>query len=244
MKITSSFARLLSVRNLIALATFVGAVSAQAGTWTEQSLVLTPASAADASTGIDPSLVYTHAVDFASDDGGAVINGVTLTAGGATGPNYTLTGAANTFQNNGSGQGNNLDPASGIFDVTEDFFFNGTPGPGVLTLTLTGLTGGTNYIASFYTAGFTGAQQILSADDPGATSLTTDRGDEKVISYSYTLGPGDTDIVFTFDAVNDTDFFHHYGFTNAVVPEPTSVALLTLGAIGLVALRRRRQKQQ
>ena len=230
-------------RVLVVGAALLVATAAQAGTFSESALVLTPAAAADNSTGISSAKTYTHAVDFNTDDGGSVINGVTLVAGGTSGANYTLTNASTNFQNNGPGQGNDLDQASGIFDLTEDFFFSGAPGEGALvqTLTLTGLTGGTPYIASFYTAGFSGASQVIDADDDGAgiNTLTTDRGDEKVIRYAYTLGAGDTDIVFTFDSVNNADAFHHYGFTNEVVPEPASLGIIALG-VGALLVRRRR----
>lgn len=210
---------------------------ASAGTFSESPLVLTDAAAADASTGVSTSKIYTHLVDLASDDGGASINGVTFPAGLETGPDYALGGGTFTnFQGNGPGYGNDLPPASGIYDLTEDFYY----GPDVQTLTLTGLTGGQSYIASFYTAGFAGAQVTLNADDDGTLNqFTTDRGDEKVIRYAYTQAAGDTNIVFTFDSVDNSNGFHHYGFSNEVVPEPAAISLLGIGALGLLARRRR-----
>jgi len=216
------------------------ASAAQAGVFSEQQLTLSPAAAADASTGLSTSKTYTHLVDLASDEGGALINGVTLAAGTETGANYSLTGTTMTFQNHSSAQGNDFDTTSGIYDLTEDFYF---AGGGQQTLTLTGLTGGESYITSLYIGGFAGAQQTLDADDDGVgfNTFQTDRGEEKMIQYSYTLPAGDTDIAFTFLAVDGANGFHQYGFSNEVaVPEPTSAAVLALGGLGLFAARRRR----
>ncbi|MGI8605391.1 MAG: PEP-CTERM sorting domain-containing protein [Verrucomicrobiales bacterium] len=235
------FSLFMGGRKLVALVGLIGcvAIPVRAGVWSEAPLVASPAAAADASSGISASKIYTHAVDWATDDGGAVVNGVTLGEGSAVGSNYTLTGTNFVFQNNPS---NTFDSASGMFDLNDDFLFTGQQSP-IQTLTLSGLTGGTPYIMTTYLSqGWNGAQQILSADDPGFTTLTTDRGEPgnpKMISYSYMLDPGDTDVVFTFDAVNDADGFHHYAFTNEVVPEPMGLGLLAMGAIGLVARRRR-----
>lgn len=243
-------------RKFVAFAGLLGCVGVpvHAGVWSTSPLVASPAAAADSSSGISASKIYTHAVDWGSDDGGAVINGVTLVSAPRTtgdgimadvvGANFILSGTTHTFQNNPS---NNYDPASGMNDMNDDFLFSGGAGVSPFqTLTLTGLTGGVPYIMSSYVSnGWNGAPQILSADDPGFSSVTYDRGDPagpKVISYSYTLDPGDTDIVFTFDAANDADGFHHYGFTNErLVPEPAALGLLAAGTLGLLARRRRRR---
>lgn len=260
MKITiSSSSRLLRRsftmgRKFVAFAGLFGCVAmpVQAGVWSEAPLVASPAAAADLSSGISTTKIYTHAVDWGSDDGGAVINGVTLVAAQRTagdgvladlvGSNFTLSGTTHTFQNNPA---NNYDPASGMFDMNDDFLFSGGAGVSPFqTLTLTGLTGGVEYIMSSYVSnGWNGGIEILSADDPGFTSITTDRGDAagpKVIRYRYMLDPGDTDIVFTFDAADDANGFHQYGFTNErLIPEPAALGLLAVGTFGLLARRRR-----
>src|SRR5688572_32774367 len=179
---------MLMKNNLFAAAALacLGAVgSAHAGNFLEQFLTPSPAGAADASSGISLSKTYTHLVDWGTDDGGAIVNGVVFTEGAVVGSNYTLSGTNNIFRNNPS---NNYDPASGMFDLHDDFFFTGNQPP-LQTLTLTGLTGGTSYILSLYLSnGWQGAPQILVGDDDGIgfNTMTKARGDgtgSKVICY-------------------------------------------------------------
>ena len=182
---------------------------------------------------------YTHAVDLNSDDGGAVINGVTFTAGAASGTGYTLTGTDGAFQGHNSAAAD----ASGLDDLLDDFFFMTQPGAQDEVLTLTGLTPGVTYRTTFLNSGFGGPRnQTVSADNtavPTTFSFDQDAAPLSALDYVFTLPAGDTDIRFTFDATGGVASFHQYGFANAVIPEPASLGLIGLPGAALLRGRRR-----
>ena len=202
---------------------------------TAGTLVLNPfADGFDASSGISNSITYTHLVDVNTNDGGATINGVFFDNTGS----YTLNGAGNTFQNYDSP----ADNASGLEDLLDDFLYNGNPA----TLTLSGLTPGETYKLRLYVGGFGGSLQDFTFDDTVGPTLVDDiprdAGNGSVpgsIDYTYTLGVGDTDLVMTVAPVDGSNTFHFYGFSNEVVPEPSTLGLGLLGALALVMRRRR-----
>ena len=191
----------------------------------------------DAATGISSSLTYTHAIDINQQGPAAVVNGVTFdnTLG-----SYSLTGAPNNFNTN-TGAGNGADPASEIYKMFDTFQFNGKPG----VLTLTGLTPGETYKLRLYVTAWSGPTVTFSFDDTVAPTVYAgeDRGAGQNIpssfDYTYTLGVADTDLEVSIDADNGNDTFHWYGFTNEVVPEPSTTALLGLGGLALILRRRR-----
>lgn len=200
----------------------------------------------DADSGISADKAYTHAVDFRGGlmpDTATTINGVPFHIGGLNGPNYSTTGLLLTWPvdlpTNSTPPGPNT-----LYDLFEDFYHNSTsPGPANQTLTLTGLTPGTNYATTFYNVGFDlrFARRVIdvTASDggslPGFDQNFTGEGNPSVLRYTFTAT--DPSITFTFDPTG-VDTFHHYGFTNEVVPEPT--AALLLASTVLIALRRRR----
>ena len=207
-------------------------------------LTLTPI-ADDAASGVSPSISYTHLADFNSDDGGAVINGVTFPAATAAGANFNLARAGNTFQNHNS-------PApdgSGMDDLLDDFFFGAGGGPPITSsLTVSNLTPGVPYRLRMYVGGFGGNTQDFSADDTLVPTVVPvvprNAGSDAIagsLDYTYTLLPGDTDLTVTFDPTSDGDTFHWYGFSNEVVPEPASLGLLAGGALVALGGRRRRR---
>lgn len=161
----------------------------------------------DAATGISTSKSYSHAVDIFGDDGsgaanGAIINGIKF--GADTGSNYTLN-TNNSF--------NNHNPAGvtpgGFSDLLDDFRYGGVSGTS--TLTLTNLTPGQTYTATFFSSDFGTRNVNITASDTGATTLFN-QNIYGGLQYSYT--PTGNSITFTFDAVNDGDTWHHYGFAN------------------------------
>lgn len=203
--------------------------------------------AGDVDSGISPLKTYTHAVDFASGDSGTSINGVTFHIGGASGPNYSATGFSGyiPLYNTASVPTgpNTLD------DLLADFFFNNTgagPGVGNETVTLTGLTPGNAYTTTFFNAGFDAPRVTRIVDitttDGGSTRFDQNSFGDRVPSVlRYTFVATGPSITYTFDAVNNFDTFHQYGFTNEVVPEPSAAGCLTFLAAALPHRRRCRR---
>ena len=208
----------------------------------------------DADSGISPARTYTHAVDFANVgafpglqvDTATTINGVPFHVGGANGPNYASTDLTLPFfadlPTNSAPSGPNT-----LYDLFEDFLHNSVvPPPPNQTLTLTGLTPGAQYLTSFYGVGFGVADAnrviTITTSDGGQTVFDqnfTGEGNPNVLRYAFTAdGPS---ITYTFDPVG-THTFHHYGFTNEIVPEPSAAAAVALLAT-LSALHRRRGRR-
>lgn len=222
--------RQAQVITALAGACFLGA--AQAGTLTVNNF----ANGTDNATGISSSITYTHAIDIRQLGDAAVINGVTFdnTLG-----SWNLASTPFNFDNNTSNNG--ADPSSELYKMLDTFKYNGKPG----VLTVSGLTPGTTYKLRLYVTHWTGPLVDFTFDDTAVPTVVSSisRGAGQVIpssfDYVYTLGAGDTDLVVSIDETNlNAGTFHWYGFTNEVVPEPSSLALLGLGSL-LIARRRR-----
>jgi hypothetical protein len=219
----------------------------------------------DADSGISPTKTYTHAIDFnASGDGYTTlnINGVQLVNGppGDQTPSlkYNLNAENEPFSI--GSLGTNYDPGlSGNIDKLLRNFFYGSAQDEVLTIS--GLLPNTTYRASFYAASFDntaaskGGRYSHVTDSQGGSVVydenqTAGTASGSILRDTYTTGPTDTSITITFsidttDGVGNhtanTDSYHQYGFTNEVVPEPTSSTIVVaLGVVGMGARRRRR----
>lgn len=217
-------------------------VAAAAGTFTYAPMT------GDVDSGITPTKTYTHAVDFAGPflgmpiDTATAVNGVTFHVGGPNGPGYSSTNFEMAF----AGFPSDAVPSgpNTLYDVLEDFFHNSTVvDPPNQTLTLTGLTPGTTYTTAFYNAGFD-LQNVprrlatITTSDGGSIDFDqnfTGDGGPSVLRYTFTAAS--PSMTYTFDPAG-RNTFHHYGFTNEVVPEPAGAVLL-LASVVLAGRRSR-----
>lgn len=168
----------------------------------------------DLDSGINSALDYTAKADFFGT-GGSIVNGVNFLDTGYTGTGYNLAGPDASFP--GGSPHNVLGDVGGMFDT---FFFG--PRDGNATLTLTGLTIGTEYVTTWYNRGWGdvgGRYAFITASDTPDGFFRIDQnfagdGNGSVIRYTFTATA--TTQTYAFDALNNADSFHHYAFTNAV----------------------------
>jgi hypothetical protein len=205
----------------------------------------------NASADITNAYTYTHAINLGgSGDPSVEINGVTFGVGGTSGTNWSITGFDGTVD-----AGTLFtwwpSPADSVGSMISDFRYNQTP-TAAQSLTLTGLTPGQMYEARVYTRfwdqvcdrtnniafdedgiGLLGSNVVFNAD------LTPKNG--YYIGYTYTAGSS-SNLVVTFARPNGANGnFHLSGFSNQVIPEPSTWALVGLGLMGTWLLRRRRR---
>lgn len=199
----------------------------------------------DATSGIVPSLTYTHAYSFGTALGAVAttINGVNFSA--AAGANPSVAGSFST-----TGWGNALDDAAnnistgGSASLADSMLYGGTQT--AQTLTLQGLTVGSPYRLTLYGVGWD------DAASPNRTMLFDDGSNDLVILNEQQFGidngirveleytPTSSSKTFTLNPTATPTTFHLYGFANAaLVPEASSSAALALAALGLAARRRR-----
>ncbi len=176
----------------------------------------------DAGTGISAAKTYTHALDFAEINP-LTINGVAFTGAGLTGGNWSLTGATATAGNGATG-------ASGdISTLLTNFFYNGNPA----TLTLTGLTAGTDYELHLYQRLWGGDRTQLFAFSSGASSGSVIYNEDasatpSYLSFRYTADATGTAVLNTTQLGAGT--YHWYGLTNEeVAPDAIPLPILTVG---------------
>lgn len=178
----------------------------------------------DADSGINSSLNYTAKVDF-QGPGGRTVNGVAFTDTGLSGTGYALSTAPNSF----TGFGNNVTGTAGA--LLSDFVYTGD-GVGNASLTLTGLTPGTQYVTTWYNAAFgnAGSRNIdITPSDTGTAfrfdENYTNGGNGNLLRYSFTATT--STMTYGFHADGPADSFHHYAMTNAVASPLLPIAQIT-----------------
>ncbi len=167
----------------------------------------------DASAGVDPTFVYTHAYNFGSATD-TTINGVKFTGVAGANPTvaglFAVTGLASVFNNDA----NNMADGTGGRTLANDFIYGGAPG----TLTLQGLTPGTEYLLTLYSSGWEDAGRVIRFSAANGQELLVDQdsyldNNGIRILYEYTAdSSGSVTIEHTQAGPSGT--FHTYGFSN------------------------------
>jgi hypothetical protein len=169
----------------------------------------------DASSGVDGSKFYTHALNFGSTSD-TVINGVTFrgtTGGNPTFPGYfTSAGFGSLFANDA----NLLTPnGDGSAILARDFLYGGP----VQTITLTNLVPGIEYVATIYGVAFDprayGRSATFSVGNDRQTINLDHFGNDvgNRVSYQYTADASGS-ITFVCAPTDAASTFHTYGFAN------------------------------
>jgi hypothetical protein len=211
----------------------------------------------DATSGISSAKTYTHKLDFGPAPA-ATVNGVafdSVLAAGAVTPAFTYAVSSGTVNDNpGNGSVGGVPAGEAVRTLLDDMVYNGgNELNGTATLTINGLTPGTQYSARIYSRKWTTTDNARAAtiafDEDGAGPLGTaqafNQGAADIaqyIEYAYTAVDPSLTIQFTqTTALNQS--WHLYGFSNEVVPEPASAAFAALAA-GVLATRRSRPRQR
>lgn len=202
---------------------------------------------------IDGSATYTHAVNI----GAAVtVNGVNFdglpagNAGTSMGNSYALAGLPGTDELNINFNNGIIVATGASAAFAPQFWTAGLGTPGGWTLTLDGLTPGELYQTDMFFLAWNddnvpsrdgtlteiGAGVQGSFDMQAGHNPADDNRNGTLVSYQFTASG--TSVVLQFDNTTDNASSHIHAFSNKVVPEPSSLALLALG--GLAVLRRRR----
>ncbi len=184
----------------------------------------------DSDSAISSGKTYTHKIGLGRAGAYSAINGVTFDSPGVgvtAGENWSLTGAAIHFPNNGNGTGaNNLPAGSGSRQLCEEFYYGATTATGSSLLTLTGLTPGQTYVTTFYTTAFGDREGRIMLLTPGDTGKavridenTPNTGNGFVVKYTF-KAPADGTMTYDFLPASAGATWHHYAFSNEVATTP------------------------
>lgn len=179
------------------------------------------------------------------------INGIAFTAFNVPGTASSYSGTNFTLGSSPSGtiirddnRTSGLTSAAAVYPLIYNAAVSAATTPTSLVLTLTGLTVGQQYEAQLV---FSSDQaRSLSVSDDAASTATP--GTTGTVAYGTTGGPKVITGLFTADATSQafdltavSSRVQFSGFTLQAVPEPGSLAVASVAAVGLLA-RRRRQR--
>lgn len=202
----------------------------------------------DATSGIDPATrSYTHAYNLGSANN-ANINGVNFvgvaTANPAVAGSFSTTGWTNPLAD----PSNNVMAAGGGSGTLASTFVYGGASQTAQSLTLEGLTPGTPYHLTLFGVGWSDAGSIARAatySGGNGDTLTMDEhqfGVDNGIRFDFDYTATGSTQIFTLNPTASVTTTHLYGFANAAVPEPSTLAALAAGGLALSARRHRRRQ--
>ena len=179
----------------------------------------------DATAGVDPSKLYTHAYHFGATVTDTNVSGVTFR--GVSGINPAVAGFFSSagFGSTFAGDLNVLTTNGGGSAGLAGNFIHGGP---VQTITLTNLLPGNEYVASIYGVAFDvrayGRAATFSVGSDLMTINLDHFGNDQgiVVSYRY-FAPSNGSITLTYTPTDSASSFHTYAFANRVAADSVPV---------------------
>jgi hypothetical protein len=179
----------------------------------------------DASSGVDPTKLYTHAFGFGAAGADTAINGVLFRRAPGVNPSVSGFFATAGFGSTTADPGNVITTAGGGgAGLSTSFIYGGA----LQTITLSNLLPGTEYVASIYTIAwdikgfgrsatfFVGSDRMTINQD----HFGNDQGN--VISYRYTA-PSNGTLTLSYVPTDTASTIHTYAFANRVANDSAPV---------------------